>query len=104
MQNSFKVFFVRNGYFPAHTNNIGNHMKNISTGLGQFRATYDYIILIEDFNVEPEENNMPDSLYTYNLENPTPNPQPPCLLEPPVYSGPSSIQQRIPTFTKFFFE
>ena len=61
MQNSFKDFFVKNGYFTVHTNNIGNHMKNIMIirkTLDQCRATYDNIILIEDFNVEREEDNM----------------------------------------------
>ena len=33
-------------------------MKNISTGLDQFSATYDNLNLMEDFNVEPEEINM----------------------------------------------
>ena len=33
-------------------------MKNISTGLDQFSATYDNLNLMEDFYVEPEEINM----------------------------------------------
>ena len=44
-------------------------MKNISTGLDQFSATYDNLILLDDFNVEPEEANMLDFLNTYNLKN-----------------------------------
>ena len=44
-------------------------MKNISTGLDQFSATYDNLILLGDFNVEPEEVNMLDFLNIYNLKN-----------------------------------
>ena len=44
-------------------------MKNISTGLYQFSATYDSFILVGDFNVEPEEVNMLDFLNIYNLRN-----------------------------------
>lgn len=38
-------------------------MKNISTRLDQCRATYDNIILIEDFNSEREEDNMLDNMF-----------------------------------------
>ena len=44
-------------------------MKIISTGLEQFSATCDNLILIGDFNVEPEEENMLDFLNIYNLKN-----------------------------------
>ena len=44
-------------------------MKNISTKLDQFSATYDNLILLGDFNVAPEEVNMLDFLNIYNLKN-----------------------------------
>ena len=44
-------------------------MKNINTGLDQFSATYNNLILLGDFNVEPEEVNMLDFLNIYNLKN-----------------------------------
>ena len=44
-------------------------MKNIRTGLDQFSATYDNLILLGNFNVEPEEVNMLDFLNIYNLKN-----------------------------------
>ena len=44
-------------------------MKNIRTGLDQLSATYDNLILIGDFNVEPEEEIMLDFLNLYNLKN-----------------------------------
>ena len=33
-------------------------MKNVNTGLDQFSVTSDNLILIGDFNVEPEEENI----------------------------------------------
>ena len=48
---------------------IVNHVKNISTKLDQFSATYDNLILLGDFNVAPEEVNMLDFLNIYNLKN-----------------------------------
>ena len=33
-------------------------MQSISTGLDQFSATYNNLILIGDFNIEQEEENM----------------------------------------------
>ena len=44
-------------------------MKNISTGLDQYSATFDNLILLGDFNVEPEEVNMLDFQNIYNLKN-----------------------------------
>ena len=44
-------------------------MQNISTGLDQFSATYNNLILLGDFNVEPEKVNMLDFLNVYNLKN-----------------------------------
>ena len=39
---------------------VVSHMKSISTGLDQFSATYDNLILIVDFDLEPEEDNRSD--------------------------------------------
>ena len=64
VQNIFDGFFdeinlrKKSGFFPAHIiqiKKIVNHVKNISTELDQFSATYDNLILICDLNVEPEE-------------------------------------------------
>ena len=77
--NSFEGFFVeinlrkKKWLFSCSNNptrkNIVNHVKNISTGLDQFSATYNNLILLGDFNVEPEEVNMLDFLNIYNLKN-----------------------------------
>ena len=44
-------------------------MKNISTGLNQFSATYHYLILIGQFNIESEKDSISDFLNIYNLKN-----------------------------------
>ena len=59
VQNNFEVFFVEinlrkkkwllsRSYNP-NRKSIVNHVKNISTGLDQFSATYDNLVLISDF-------------------------------------------------------
>ena len=79
VQNNFEGFFVEIilrkkkwllscSYNPTRKN-ILNHEKNIGTRLDQFSATYDNLILIGDFNVEPEEENVLHSLNIYNLKN-----------------------------------
>ena len=83
MQHSFKDFFVEFNLqkkkwllscsYNSNWNNVnhGKFMKNISAGLDQFSATYENLILIVigDFNVKPEEDNMSDFLNIYNLKN-----------------------------------
>ena len=49
--------------------NITNHTKNITSGLDDFNTTYDNIIILGDFNVEPEESRMSDFLNIYNMKN-----------------------------------
>ena len=79
MQNNFEGFFVEINlrkkkwllscsYNPTRKK-IVNHVKNISTRLYQFSATYHNLILLGHFNVEPEEVNMLDFLNIYNLKN-----------------------------------
>ena len=79
VQNNFEGFLVEINlrkkkwllscsYNPTRKN-IVNHVKNISTGLDQFSATYDNLILLGDFNVASEEVNMLDFLNTYNMKN-----------------------------------
>ena len=63
----------KGGIFPALISqiekNVVNYVKNISTGIGQFSATSDNLILIGNFNVEPEEENILDFLNAYSLKN-----------------------------------
>ena len=76
VQNSFEGFFIEINllkkrlllscsYNPTRKN-IVNQVKNINIGLDQFSATYDKLILLGDFNFEPEKVNMLDFLKIYN--------------------------------------
>ena len=50
-------------------NNIGTHLQIIGKTLDKLSASYDNIILLGDFNVEPEEAKMSESLNMYGLKN-----------------------------------
>ena len=63
-----KKWLLSFSYNPTRKN-IVNHLQNISTGLDQFSATYNNLILLGDFNVEPEKVNMLYFLNIYNLKN-----------------------------------
>ena len=52
-----------------HKSNITNHLKNICKTLDKLSATYDNLILLGDFNVEPEEESTAEFLNLYNLKN-----------------------------------
>ena len=79
VQNNFEGFFVEINLrkkkwllscsYNPNRKYIVNHVKNICTGLDQFRATSDNLVLIGDFNIEPEEENMLDFLNINNLKN-----------------------------------
>ena len=55
--------------YNSHKNKISSHLDIISKSLDDFSTTYDNLILLGDFNVEPEEKHMADFLNVYNLKN-----------------------------------
>ena len=55
--------------YNSHKNKISSHLDIISKSLNDFSTTYDNLILLGDFNVEPEEKYMADFLNVYNLKN-----------------------------------
>ena len=79
VQNNFEGFFFEINLrkkkwllscsYNLTRTNIVSHVKNISTRLNQFSPTYDNLVLLDDFNVEPEEVNMLYFLNIYNLNN-----------------------------------
>ena len=48
--------------YNPHKNNIGTHLKAIGKALDKLSTSYNNIILLGDFNVEPEEATMPEFL------------------------------------------
>ena len=55
--------------YNSHKNNIGTHLQIIGKTLDKLSASYDNIILLGDFNVEPEEAKTSQFLNMYSLKN-----------------------------------
>ena len=56
-------------FLQSTLSNIANHLKNICKTLGKLSSTYDNLILLGDFNAEPEEESIAEFLNLYNLKN-----------------------------------
>ena len=48
---------------------VANHLKKICKTLDEFNSTYDNVVLLGDFNAEPEEESIAAFLNLYNLKN-----------------------------------
>ena len=55
--------------YNSYKNNIGTHLQMIVKTLDKLIVSYDNIILLGDFNVEPEEAKMSEFLNMYSLKN-----------------------------------
>ena len=55
--------------YKPHKSNITNHLKNICKTLDKLNSTYDNLVLLGDFNAEPEEESISEFLNLYNLKN-----------------------------------
>ena len=55
--------------YNPHKGNIVNHLKNICKTLDKLKSTYDNLVLLGDFNAEPEEENISEFLNLYNSKN-----------------------------------
>ena len=56
-------------FYNPHKSNIANHLKNICKTLDKLSSTYENLILLGDFNAEPEEESIAEFLNLYNLKN-----------------------------------
>ena len=63
-----KTWLLCCSYNP-HKNNIANNLENICKTLDKLNTTYDNLILLGDFNVEPEEESISEFLTLFNLKN-----------------------------------
>ena len=66
--------------YNSHKNNIGTHRQIIGKTLDKLSTSYDNIILLDDFNVEPEEAKMSEFLNMSSLKNLVP--QKSCFKNP----------------------
>ena len=48
--------------YNPHKSNIANHLKNICKTLDKLHPTYDNLVLLGDFNAEPEEESISEFL------------------------------------------
>ena len=55
--------------YNPHKSNIANHVKNICKTLEKLSTTYGNLILLGDFNADPEEESIAEFLNLYNLKN-----------------------------------
>ena len=52
-----------------YKSNIANHFKSICKTLDKINVTCENLVLLGDFNVEPEEKSIAEFLNRYNLKN-----------------------------------
>ena len=55
--------------YNPHKSNITNHLKNVCKSLDKLNSTYDNLVLLGDFNAEPEEESIAQFLNFYNLKD-----------------------------------
>ena len=48
--------------YNPHKSNTANHLESFCKTLGKLIATYDNLILLGDFNIEPEEESIAEFL------------------------------------------
>ena len=55
--------------YNAHKNLISNHLSEISKALDIYSSSYDNIVIMGDFNSEPNESSMSEFCELYDLKN-----------------------------------
>ena len=64
-----KKKWLLGGSYNYHKSNISKHLESISLFLDNKVITYENILLIGDFNMEPNEEKMSEFMNIYNLKN-----------------------------------
>ena len=59
--------WLLNCSYNPHKNNIGNHLKALSDFLDSHSSTYEKILILGDFNVEADDQNMKTFCDSYSL-------------------------------------
>ena len=87
-------------FYNSHKSNIANHLNNLCKTLDKLSATYENLILLGYFNVEPEEESIVEFLNLYNLKNVVKqntyfsNPDKPTCIDLILTNFPRSFQNR----------
>ena len=59
--------WLLNCSYNPHKNNIGNHLKVLSNFLDSHSSTYKKVLILGDFNVEADDQNMKTFCHSYSL-------------------------------------
>ena len=59
--------WLLNCFYNPHKNNIGNHIKALSDFLDSHSSTYEKVLVLGDFNVEADDQNMKTFCDSYSL-------------------------------------
>ena len=73
--------WLLNCSYNPHKNNIGNHLKALSDFLDSHSSTYEKILILGDFNVEADDQNMKTFCDSYSLTS--------LMKQPTCYKNPS---------------
>ena len=73
--------WLLNCSYNPHKNNIGNHLKALSDFLDSHSSTYEKILILGDFNVEADDQNMKTFCDSYSLTS--------LIKQPTCYKNPS---------------
>ena len=72
--------WLLNCSYNPHKNNIWNHLKALSDFLDSHSSTYEKVLILSDFNVEADDQNMETFCDSYSLT---------CLIKQPTcYKNP----------------
>ena len=81
--------------YNPHKNKISSHLDIISKSLDYFSTSYDNLILLGDFNVEPEEKHMANFLNLYNLNN--------LVHQKTCFKNPTIVLISLPAIYRFLY-
>ena len=73
--------WLLNCSYNPYKNNIGNHLKALSDFLDSHPSTYEKVLILGDFNVEVDDQNMKTFCDSYSLTN--------LIKQPTYYKNPS---------------
>ena len=68
-------------FFQSLKNNIGNHLKALRDFLDSHSSTYKKVMILGDFNVETDDQNMKTFCDSYSLTS--------LIIQPTCYKTPS---------------
>ena len=75
---------VLNCSYNLHKNNIGNHLKAVSDFMDSHSSTYEKVLIVGDFSVELDDQNMETFCDSYSVTS--------LIKQPTCYKNPSYLK------------